>query len=569
MAYNRIVYTPIGGGSFSFPYVILKTDQLPEYGENGIDFLGTRYTFSIAGTVTAQTHAEFQTLLFQMRCALPRPRGGLSIQWSPTGLDGSWVDYYSFEVDDDWGPKPGRLSIVDFHGGLAANYHTTFEVFRKECFASGCTVGPMGTIGSAYPNVLSISRRWVHTVDAVGLTTRNVSGTLVVSSLNVTQRKDADFYRALVTGPIPANFHREQELYERSPNGRELRFSITDREVMYTLPQPISRANGVDWRVRSRGMTAVIDMTLTGEFEAPPSHSKQEILQQIGLLVLDRFPTNTIWDSREIVDSIYENKLRFAFSGHAGAAVDPNGNPGWLVNVGKAPPGSNGQSQPIGAYGSDGSQSSGVKASVPRPYDACVGGDTSLDDGTIPSGGQTSFGPGLTRPGDPGNSFTPGDISNDHAVAPYIHYHERYRFEIDPGIVPLYPMAKGKAPIFQQVRNPRVRLIQSGSAIRDGTLAQVPAVPPPFWPQSHPVLNAAYEPSNSEPLGVAGQYRHTVRWTYALEYNGDISGGSFETLYPKDPRSSQPPPTLVGGSHDDSSVAQTELNRLFATPPQR
>jgi hypothetical protein len=304
VAFNTIQY-----GTYSFPFCSLHVAAATVYAEDKMTKEETSYTFSVSGYLTGTTETDFNNQLTAMKCQLNTPRKAFQVRWSPDGI--SWENLYDYDpVNEDvaWGPQPGELTLEKFSGGKAALYRWTCSVRVAECYNNSCAPYNRPT------NVLSIVRRYRHSVDENGLTTRTVSGKLTVSSSSVANNAPADSYRLLVVPALPVNFKRTQQDLDQSADGRELTFSFTDVEALWTLPQPISKGQA-SWSVRVSDMGARIDYVLSGRFEAPATVSKATIVDRIALLAANRFPIASggglIFESRDLTEEVYANSVSF------------------------------------------------------------------------------------------------------------------------------------------------------------------------------------------------------------------------------------------------------------------
>jgi hypothetical protein len=347
MAYYRVTYTASSGNAYTFPYPQVSATEEPVWSDDGIVLIGTRYRVAVRGTLVGTSESDFRSKMLEMRCKTRAPRGAFEVSWSPD--NSTWSKDYQVDsgVGTDWGPYPGEVTFDRFTGGRAATYNWTVEWTSKECFSDSCsTVSSGGPGGGGQVPVLAVTRRYSHSIDESGFTVRNVSGTLYVTASEAASGRDADYWRWKVVPQVPGNFKREHQLFDRSPDGTQLRFSITDREVMWTMPEPITKGQA-NWSLRLRGMGYMVDMSLTGEFEAVAAAGKDDLLQRIGELVLAKFPNDPglIWETRQISESIYDNRVSFAFHAYMAVAAASDNTPDWVINFGGVPPGSNGAAQ--------------------------------------------------------------------------------------------------------------------------------------------------------------------------------------------------------------------------------
>lgn len=550
---------------FTFPFTRCRVNQSPVFGADGYTHIGTRYVFDISGvihntntvSVAFNDDAEivtndgagitsFAARIYAMRNVLSRPRGKITIEWlADTGS--TWIPLYQFDKDDVYGPKPVSLQIEQFSGGKAAIYHWVGEVTKKECVGGVCTVIPGGTTAP-----LELSRSYNHSIGPSGLCHRTVSGRLSVTASEALAGRGADQYRWQVVPPKPDNYRREEQSFATSPDGRVLEYSITDQEVMWTLPNPISEGQAT-YMARLRNMGGLTDYRLAGRFEAPANVSKQTIIDQIATLLEDKTSNvntaNLIWDELTLSEDIYGNTVSFSFAWHVAGTFDSSGRLTAFDNFGTKPPGSDGKSQNIGPYGGDGvAFNSGTVAGTPTIYDAC-------DTTSPPSeSGEAEAGESRDDPGDDRQSDTPpppdyGDLSDAHKAAPYVQYHERYSWDIDNHLVGFPPKTKGAKVYVQQTAYPTVTMIQAGYAVRHGKLEDAPEPADRFFDKSDP---RAYQKNTNEtsfntiPLAAEGQFEMKVSWRYIfILTDSPISARSIGMSYPDDPRTTAAAPALT------------------------
>jgi len=562
-------------GSFTFRYHEMAVDQTPRYGDNGIDQTGIRYTFKISGWLNGADQPSFAALVAQTQCQLAKPRLNFSVQWSG---DSGQTTLYSFNAATDlaWGPIPGAFNITRIVAGRAAMFSWTLTCETKSCFDGSCSVNTTGPASA----VLSISFKYDHQIGPDGLTTRTVSGRLEITAAAVQQGITADSFRGNVTPSLPGQFQRDGENYQCSADGRFLDFSITDREVAFVLPAPVTTGQAT-WTVTVAPYGLTQTYRLAGKFTAPASVTKQAIIDQILQLSANRFNVpagiTLIPDDSMLEESIYENSVSFSMSAHSTAPVNAgSGSSGTLGGVnpfdpntgfntfGSLPPGSaSGAAQSIGAYGgAAGGESSGVWAGVPTPYDACTPAASESGGGgggNTPSGGDSTNPPPDGSGSSDGTPTTPdpsspsyGGVSSAHASLPYVMFKETISLECNNGFVSYYPKVAGAAPVFQQTRNPKVYIIQSGYASRSGQTAQDgPVIPSPMYDTSQVnILDFSFAPEDPQPIGSSSYSLYAVTWTYRMEWIGAITAttgeagtNGFNLAYPEDPR----PAATVGG----------------------
>ncbi len=545
---KRITYT-FDGVAFTFPYTTLRISETPVYSEDGITRQATRYAITVRGVIVGTNEQDFQLTVREMQCKLRTPRGSFLAESSPDGST-----YYTvFEIGGgtdlgiDWGPHPGELSFDNFSSGRAANYTYSIDATSVECFESaGC-----GSPATTTTNPLSINREYDHSINSAGLTTRTVSGVLTVTAAEADAGRDADYWRWICIPDLPGNFERVSQDFKRNYNGTQLAFSIVDREVMWTLPPPISNGSA-NLTVRLAAFGARMYMTLSGDFEAPAHVGKDAILTHIGNLVLAKFPASpveVIWETRQVAESVYDNRVTFTFTGYCAGLASQNTN--WLLSFGGQPPDSNGIAQFIGPYGGDGTVvNSGVKANSPIKYDPCRKSSTSpQDNGSVGSGGGAEV-PGFPLRNSDFTSGDPGDVTNEHLEAPFLAYHDKISWEYDNHYVFFSPKKIGAETVVQQTAMPELTIIQAGYLVRDGGIESRPTPPRPLFGREGKTFRLRHsfvEPSNPEPLAVAGQHRWTVAWRYVFTYQPALIGtdGPQDMIFPADPRTNDIDPNGV------------------------
>lgn len=528
--------------AFEFPYTQLSVSEETVYAEDNITQIGTQYEFSVSGWLTANDHAEMQANIWEMRCKLRERGKSLRIGWGPDNDPGATA-FWTFDGGtdtNDYGPHPGQLTIDRFSGGLAAAYQWSIRTFAKECFSEACVL----TGAPSSTPILSVTRSWQHSVDASGLCVRTCSGVLRIKG-SLTTGRTADDYRDRCVPSLPTNYRRVSQNFSVSPNGLELQFSVTDQEMVYTLPQPITDGEA-SFMVRITDMGLMAQMQLSGYFEAPPDTPKATIIAKIGNLAAAYFPLSTpglVFESRELRSEIYgRNRVDFSIAATAAAGSAVSSTPNFTIGLNElmqSPPESNGNALPVGGYGLS---TTAIRAPVPTlDYDACTGSNPTTP--TTPTGSSETP---VSSGGSPYPTQSPGtasnsDVSVEHQAAPWVAYHERISYEFDNGIVYFTPKETGVPPMRQQARIPTVKVIQAGYAVKFGkALDDRPKAPTPMYTDTpgFTVLNASVDGSNPEPVGDGSWNRFTIHWRYIMQVDRAFTEGpvEMEPKFPADPR---------------------------------
>lgn len=570
---QRVTYN-----GFEFPYVKLAMTEQTKLSDDNSTPLGTAYTFSISG-VLADVGGGLLARLLEMRAKLTQPKRSFSVEWY-NGT--SWISLWSFTGPDDaWGPVPGQLNIRQIAGGRAAMFSWSVEVFKKQCFGVDCSLqGPAS-------DVLSLSRRWDHTVDESGLTTRTVSGTLRIKRNGNTT---ADSWRHLVIPDVPPWYRRTSQNFAQSENGMELSYSIVDQEQYWTLPKPVIKGHA-HYGIRYQ-RTMMVTHTLSGEFTGSTSATKFDLYTAMVALLVAKFPNyeptatpTLIFTAVEVTESVYENSISFHISGEVAGGGDQDFNSA-LLRFYVAPPGSDGSSQSPNAYGSSGNGfSSGIISPQVIPWDSC---GTNAGPGS-PSVLPAPVGPGGVpvptnsgTPAAPGGSsrptVTPPDAaptkaSTDHEARPYLEFEETLSFDIDNRIVTFNPKADDNdaVPFVQRTGTPMMIIIQAGywvRATKDNTPFQLPK---PYGynevsggKPKFTILKSNVSPQNAEPMGASGWFRTTLHWRYVLRAVYHLDDNLTGSLYnPRDPRHKTPITPGIGSDVDtDASKKFKIVERL-------
>lgn len=565
---------------FIFPFTILDVSASVVYADDHISVVGTQYVFSISGVLQSlqnfSTTSNSSSLDFMMRAmrealAIPRktfqviwsttatqsgpgqgvPSGSQYIPYSFTGASGGAFNATAIGIDVNWGPKPGELKFTKFSGGLAAMYTWSVSVMVKECFGSQCALMGLNTA------ILSIVTKYQTTVDGDGLCTRNLSGKLLITSGSVAAGKSADSFRFQITPPIPTNYRRSNQNFEQSEDGRELTFSITDVEMIYTLPTPITDGQAV-WSIELADLGAIVNYSLTGWFSAAASQNKSTILTVIANLVQAKFPISDpslIFMGRTLSESIYDkNRIDFNVTaqGTAGNVAGSSGVSNFavgLTSLTKSPPDTNGQSTVIYPDGGDAQSPPGIFAPAPVPWDAC------MPNNPLQSIGQATSGTVPNKITGPPTSAEGNTTAPNQMQPRWMAYKETISYEIDNRIAIFYPKQTGKAPYAQQTGNPRVNVIQAGYAVRAAaTSAQGPVAPLPFGTQpggksNFTVTNSFLQADVPDPIGDGSLNRYAIHWRFvSTKTTTPVNAFSeIESRYPVDQRRGGTDPNAVAG----------------------
>ncbi len=569
---NIIRYT-VGTCNVEIPFAKTQVSQRPVFAPNGYTVEGTEYSVNVSGYATAGTVDDFRLLIYKMRNILGKPRGKLEVLWGDATAD---LEFYTFDADGDtqYGPKVDGPYIDEFSGGLAASYSWKLTTVRKECFEN-CTTASATSPTKA---ILSLTRQSSIDVDQNFMVSRAVSGELRVRGSFVAAGRSVDELRGDTDPKVPNGFRRMSAKFSTSPDGLVLRYEYLDKEVHYTLPEPITQGRA-SYSISVAGMGGMSSHSLTGSFEAPRDISKDAIVAKIYLLLASKVrPSENpggpdglgfiAWSERRLTEEVYDNTVTFSFAwSQTAIAGGENDNVYDTGGFGITPPGSNGVATEGSLYGGRQKEQGGhskVFSPVPSFFDACNNGTTvsvNPSNSAIPHTigrpteiENTSFYD--KTPSTPpskesltddkressGNEEESQDMSptKAHKDAPFIAHHERYSWEVDNKLIRFAPASQSGDPIIQKSAATSVTLIQAGYTVRRGRRDFVPKAPKPrYGPDLAEMATSSFETQNLLPTGFAGDFQMITRWSYVmlLKKNPGTSADFLKTIVtPTDPR---------------------------------
>lgn len=554
------VYYTVTYNGYVFEHAKLTWQEQSVYASDNMTLEGTEYNFTVSGTIVENSQEDFYNTLNEIKASLRVPRQTFTAVWNsdeegngpqaPIQIS-SAEDSIStgYPSDTAWGPLPSNLQINEFIAGRAAMYSWTLKARTKECYSCS-TCNPT----SGITPILSLSVRWSHSIDASGLTTRNVSGILVLDSKQVdVYQTAADSYRNWVQPSLPKGFKPDKQDYAQSEDGRILSFSCTQIEKFWTLPQPM--ADG------QMSMSASYDLyggiahyNFSGYFTVTKQYSKALILQTVAGVISQKMSAfngvcAVITEQQNYIEDIFGNRVSFNVTFALFGLVIAGTSLQTSINNLTGPFGlpvptySTGTSQNIGPYGGDGSGTgSGVVAGVPSPLDSCT---------QIPTPGSESFSPVPanttssnlgSQQGQTGSPYQPpNDGSQTGATFPYLEYHEEVSFHVNNGFVLFYPKSNSGPGVYtQQTRQPTLIITQAGySSQAASNSSGGPVAPPPWYNTDGNSVVLSSDSGFEAPVPIGnGQYnKYTINWRYVIEVDGPFESTSdLGFAYPKDPR---------------------------------
>lgn len=187
-------------------------------------------------------------------------------------------------LDCNNGPRCKEFRITHVAADSVWRVEAEFEVCKVECFVGESEVSGGG---GSYPGGNNrttgiLSNRWtcIDSIDANLRTVRTYDGCLRVASSNLNPNN----FRFYVVPPLQPGLRRDRIQFMVTPDGLNLKYNITDTEVMQAAPYPAT-----SWSIRhsetsGQAMLGIsdIDITLTG-----PRTVDKGALITIGMNVID------------------------------------------------------------------------------------------------------------------------------------------------------------------------------------------------------------------------------------------------------------------------------------------
>lgn len=220
---SQIIYNGVDLG-YAFTE---RVSQVPEYDPSGVDQLFTLFTISAQsilypGVGSVNPGEDPAAAMVRLRHMLAQPRQ--DFRYRVNGVD----VINSAGRDDANGPE----TTCDYTQLNAGSFLVNFT----------CKVRLTDCANAAGRSYLSLKWSDTLTYDPQWIATRRRTGTLILSARRTT---DPDSYRPVVTPDVPSGFRREAAEYTLSEDGRIVRFSFTDKEMMTSPPFPAVRMKGV------------------------------------------------------------------------------------------------------------------------------------------------------------------------------------------------------------------------------------------------------------------------------------------------------------------------------------
>lgn len=533
-----------GGFTFERTRVSVQEDFLYDTDERTL--LGTSYSISVSGIVSADSTDSFRTKLRDMRAALSKNGQRFLLHDSEQNVTILDLDPTSGQGDaavHDWGPHVHGFTFSELAGLRSAHYSWRATAFRKDC----------SPIQQGVAGILSISRTYSYSIDVAGYATRSLSGTLKCTR----QASPADQYRSMVDPGLPTRFRRIQQQFSQSPDARTLTFNVVDQEVYATLPQQIADGEAT-WGVKVADLGARVFYVLNGRFRGGPTTPKGALFGAVLALVQSRFPLadpSLLFEEASVDDAVFDNEISFSIL--ASGVIGTLTNQTQIFNalfkgMMTPPPGSSGLAFLPSPYGD--LPGTPHIARMSNLSDACSSQSQEIASSPLSVEPSRGDGMGIPGTGGGGDSVPQDGVSQAHLTTPFAEYTERIGYHFDYKVSRMDRKDDGVTtpePEFSQSCRPSVTAVQSGyMKVYAKSALEVPAPPSPIWPSG--VLRDAWvEPDCGQPVADGVWRLFTVHWRYVSEWKGyvgqDAPGDGF-VGFPVEPR-------LGPGNVDQGSLA--------------
>jgi hypothetical protein len=206
------------------------------------------------------------------------------------------------------GPKPKQCNIVHIAGTNCLTIEFEIEVCVVECQDASNTSGVL-------------NNRWSmkDSIDGNWYTTRTITGRLRVADINLNPQA----FRTLVVPPLQNGFKRESIETTTSPDGLNLDYSISDRELYAACPAPGTTWSGTHTIATGDGSQTTGELNVS--MEGPKDADKRVMISlclDIAVQKLELTSGKTFLQQAHVVDHLDSGKVELrAFAIHNGATA--------------------------------------------------------------------------------------------------------------------------------------------------------------------------------------------------------------------------------------------------------
>ncbi len=225
----------------------------------------TRYDIQVDAIVEAGLDTTLDAAMAALRSELTRPGNVLIVEdtgFGPIYVTGSGLQgagQNGAVQDVMGGPFPELLSFQPLGGSRSAQISWRVVAAFNDCPHARTR------------DILSYSYTVSTSIDSNGLTTRSISGSVVIVPERIGRsiKSTAEKYRHLIPVKVPLGFRRESQSFRLSPDRTTLSFDIRDKEIdsPNALPEGVSdidATHALSWnRSHSASATGTISATIT------------------------------------------------------------------------------------------------------------------------------------------------------------------------------------------------------------------------------------------------------------------------------------------------------------------
>lgn len=253
---------------------------------------------SIGGLGVAPNHIIARRLLMEVRGEFRMIVGDFDILRCGPRLTATSGDETTRDVtynDVNNGPKPKFLNVTRIVGTELLPVEFELEICKVDCS------NPTNQIGV-------LNNRWSmrDVIDQNWYTTRTITGRLRVADPNLNPQS----FRGLVFPPLQAGFKRENIETTTSPDGLNLDYSVTDREVFAACPDPGTTWEGTHTLTSGDGSMTHGEITIS--MEGPKDADKRTMIAACALICrqkLDLLDASNTLEQASIIDHMHTNKV--------------------------------------------------------------------------------------------------------------------------------------------------------------------------------------------------------------------------------------------------------------------
>ena len=279
----------------------------------------TRYEIQVDAVVEAGLDVTLDATMTELRRALTRPGNELIVEDTGFGLihvkasglqDEQEAGQPVATQDVMGGPFPELLSFEPLGGSRSAQISWRVVASFNDCEYA------------KRRNILSYSYTITTDIDSKGLTTRSVSGSVVMVPKRIGRsiKSTAEKYRYLIPVKVPPGFRRESQSFRLSPDRTTLSFDVRDTEIDSPNAYPagvadIDATHSLSWnRSRSASATGTISATITlipGQPRSRAYEAFKEIVKE-RLTAARLSSKGVLLESLNVAENLFSHSTNFS-----------------------------------------------------------------------------------------------------------------------------------------------------------------------------------------------------------------------------------------------------------------